>query len=403
MKEGDGDLLEEVQSETFGRDKFGGGEGKEKGEKEGKEKGEFPPPFQATQRSVTRSGDFSSEVSKFSPPRRETCSPPPARSPKPVWEQRSTQLLQGSQKKVFSSFSFVILSLAFFFFFLFLILLLEKGIASWFTSSTAKQSKKSVAFGLSDATKDKDKVSPGDSGLSGSGEKNQEIVAQERRGKSGEGERKEERDGGRERVEEGGDGREEEEKRGKEGENEKNEKRGDGGGEKREGKRKKEEEEGEEREGEREGGESTISKRKSRRLESKDRAKKREKEKREKERDKGKEGKGGRGERGERGGEGGEREEMDELLKEISELKKKVANPWHIEAKNVSLTKKLGSGACGEVCFLFSLFFFPFFFSSLSSPFFIFLLSLFSFSLPQKKMNRFGRGHIWDKMWLSKF
>uniref|UniRef100_A0A7S4L6L4 Protein kinase domain-containing protein n=2 Tax=Paramoeba aestuarina TaxID=180227 RepID=A0A7S4L6L4_9EUKA len=40
---------------------------------------------------------------------------------------------------------------------------------------------------------------------------------------------------------------------------------------------------------------------------------------------------------------------MQTLLREIEELKKKVANPWHIDAKNVSLTKKLGSGACGEV------------------------------------------------------
>ena len=40
---------------------------------------------------------------------------------------------------------------------------------------------------------------------------------------------------------------------------------------------------------------------------------------------------------------------VNSLLKEINTLKKKVANPWHIDAKDVSLTKKLGAGACGEV------------------------------------------------------
>lgn len=89
-----------------------------------------------------------------------------------------------------------------------------------------------------------------------------------------------------------------------------------------------------------------------------------------------------------------------------------VANPWHIDAKNVSLTKKLGSGACGEVflSFLFSI-------SILSltsfSSFSIFCLrteenfgkdysfpsfSSFNISLCFFCFQRCGKGRTWDKM-----
>ena len=51
-------------------------------------------------------------------------------------------------------------------------------------------------------------------------------------------------------------------------------------------------------------------------------------------------------------------EEVEDLLRQLAELKKRVDNPWHIEAKNVSLAKKLGAGACGEVWFFLKMLFF---------------------------------------------